>query len=251
YEDMVAAAHDAPLLKDFPVAACEGLDSRMLARVIDTKGAEAIPSLPEGAGWLVVELTGEDEPELERETQRLISESKSLDSAVLVSRPPDGRDAHAGWEDSAVPVDHLGDYLHDLMDLLDEHGLWAIPYGHFGDGCLHMRVDFPLEAPNGQEVMRDFMVAATKLVARYGGSVSGEHGDGRARSELLSLMYPPAALDLFTQVKRLFDPQHLLNPGVIVDPDALDESVRLTQLPLRQELPGKLAMAYQDESAGF
>ncbi len=269
YEDMVAAAHDAPLLGDFPVAACEGLDSRMLARVIDTKGAEAVPPLPEGAGWLVVELTGEDEAVLEKETQRLIAESKSLDSAVLgpqaaaevwairadgaglVSRTPDGRDAHAGWEDSAVPVDHLGDYLHDLMELLEEHGLWAIPYGHFGDGCLHMRVDFPLEDPNGGQVMRDFMVAATKLVARYGGSVSGEHGDGRARSELLRLMYTPAALDLFAQVKRLFDPRHLLNPGVIVDPDALDESVRLTQLPLRQELPGTLAMAYEGESAGF
>ena len=269
YADMVAAAHDAPLLKDFPVAACEGLDSRMLDRVIDTKGAEAVPPLPEGAGWLVVELTGEDEAELESETQRLIAESKSLDSAVLdakaaaevwairadgaglVSRTPDGRDAHAGWEDSAVPVDHLGDYLHDLMELLEEHGLWGIPYGHFGDGCLHMRVDFPLEDPNGGQVMRDFMVAATKLVARYGGSVSGEHGDGRARSELLRLMYTPAALDLFAQVKRLFDPQHLLNPGVIVDPDALDESVRLTQLPLRQELPGTLAMAYEGESAGF
>ena len=269
YADMVAAAHDAPLLKDFPVAACEGLDSRMLDRVIDTKGAEAVPPLPEGAGWLVVELTGEDEAALEAETQRLISESKALDSAVLdaraaaevwairadgaglVSRTPDGRDAHAGWEDSAVPVDHLGDYLHDLMELLEEHGLWAIPYGHFGDGCLHMRVDFPLADPNGGQVMRDFMVAATKLVARYGGSVSGEHGDGRARSELLRLMYTPAALDLFSQVKRLFDPQHLLNPGVIVDPDALDESVRLTQLPLRQELPGTLAMAYEGESAGF
>jgi FAD/FMN-containing dehydrogenase/Fe-S oxidoreductase len=269
YEDMVAAAHDAPLLKDFPVAACEGLDSRMLDRVIDTKGAEAVPDLPEGAGWLVVELTGEDEDELQRETQRLISESRSLDSAVLdaaaaaevwairadgaglVSRTPDGRDAHAGWEDSAVPVDHLGDYLHDLMELLDEHGLWAIPYGHFGDGCLHMRVDFPLEDPNGEQVMRDFMVAATKLVARYGGSVSGEHGDGRARSELLSLMYTPEAIDLFTQVKRLFDPQHLLNPGVIVDPDALTESLRLTQLPLAEALPGTLAMAYEGESAGF
>ncbi|WP_420095185.1 FAD-binding and (Fe-S)-binding domain-containing protein, partial [Brevibacterium sediminis] len=243
--------------------------SRMLDRVIDTKGAEAVPPLPEGAGWLVVELTGEDEAKLEAETQRLISESKSLDSTVLdaraaaevwairadgaglVSRTPDGRDAHAGWEDSAVPVDHLGDYLHDLMELLEEHGLWAIPYGHFGDGCLHMRVDFPLEDPNGGQVMREFMVAATKLVARYGGSVSGEHGDGRARSELLRLMYAPAALDLFAQVKRLFDPQHLLNPGVIVDPDALDESIRLTQLPLRQELPGTLAMAYEGESAGF
>ena len=269
YADMVAAAHDAPLLKDFPVAACEGLDSRMLDRVIDTKGAEAVPPLPEGAGWLVVELIGEDESALESETQRLISESKSLDTAVLdakaaaevwairadgaglVSRTPDGRDAHAGWEDSAVPVDHLGDYLHDLMELLEEHGLWGIPYGHFGDGCLHMRVDFPLEDPNGGQVMRDFMVAATKLVARYGGSVSGEHGDGRARSELLRLMYTPAALDLFAQVKRLFDPQHLLNPGVIVDPDALDESIRLTQLPLREELPGTLAMAYEGESAGF
>lgn len=269
YEDMVAAAHDAPLLKDFPVAACEGLDSRMLNRVIDTKGAEAVPTLPEGAGWLVVELTGEDEAEIEQETQRLIAESQALDSSVLdaaaaaevwairadgaglVSRTPDGRDAHAGWEDSAVPVDHLGDYLHDLMALLDEHGLWGIPYGHFGDGCLHMRVDFPLEDPTGPQVMRDFMVAATKLVARYGGSVSGEHGDGRARSELLSLMYTPAAIDLFAQVKKLFDPQHLLNPGVIVDPDALNESLRLTQLPLRQELPGQLAMAYEGESAGF
>ncbi|WP_228282672.1 FAD-binding and (Fe-S)-binding domain-containing protein [Brevibacterium atlanticum] len=269
YEDMVAAAHDAPLLKDFPVAACEGLDSRMLARVIETKGAEAVPTLPEGAGWLVVELTGEDEAALTQETQRLITESQSLDSAVLdaaaaaevwairadgaglVSRTPDGRDAHAGWEDSAVPVDHLGDYLHDLMDLLDEHGLWGIPYGHFGDGCLHMRVDFPLEDPDGPQIMRDFMVAATKLVARYGGSVSGEHGDGRARSELLRLMYTPAALDLFSQVKALFDPQHLLNPGVIVDPDALNESIRLTELPLRQELPGGLAMAYEGESAGF
>jgi FAD/FMN-containing dehydrogenase/Fe-S oxidoreductase len=269
YEDMVAAAHDAPLLKDFPVAACEGLDSRMLARVVETKGAEAVPTLPEGAGWLVVELTGEDEDELDRQTQRLIAESQSLDSAILdaaaaaevwairadgaglVSRTPDGRDAHAGWEDSAVPVDHLGDYLHDLMALLDEHGLWGIPYGHFGDGCLHMRVDFPLEDPDGPRIMRDFMVAATKLVARYGGSVSGEHGDGRARSELLRLMYTPAALDLFSQVKALFDPQHLLNPGVISDPDALNESIRLTELPLRQELPGGLAMAYEGESAGF
>lgn len=269
YEDMVAAAYDAPLLKDFPVAACEGIDSRMLDRVIHTKGAEAIPPLPEGGGWLVVELTGEDEAELAEETNRLIKESKSLDSAVLdaraaaevwairadgaglVSRTPDGRDAHAGWEDSAVPVDHLGDYLRDLMDLLTEHGLWGIPYGHFGDGCLHMRVDFPLEDPDGREVLRTFIEAATKLVARYGGSVSGEHGDGRARSELLRLMYRPEVLDLFTRVKELFDPQYLLNPGVIVDPDALDESLRLTQFPLREELPGELAMQYADDSSGF
>ncbi len=269
YEDMVAAARDAPLLQGYPVAACEGLDSRMLARVIETKGAEAVPALPAGAGWLVVELTGDDAEELQAQTVRLIEQSRALDAAVLdtrttaevwairadgaglVSRTPDGRDAHAGWEDSAVPVEHLGDYLHDLMALLTEHELWGIPYGHFGDGCLHMRVDFPLEAPNGREVLRSFMVAATKLVARYGGSVSGEHGDGRARSELLRLVYPPAVLELFTQVKELFDPQHLLNPGVIVDPDALDESLRLTSLPLREELTGNLGMRFDGEAAGF
>ncbi|RBP62218.1 FAD/FMN-containing dehydrogenase [Brevibacterium sanguinis] len=269
YADMVAAAHDAPLLRNFPVAACEGLDSRMLDRVIETKGARAVPPLPTGAGWLVVELTGDDEAELRTQTARLIAESRSLDAAVLdaraaaevwairadgaglVSRTPDGRDAHAGWEDSAVPVEHLGDYLRELMDLLTEHGLWGIPYGHFGDGCLHMRVDFPLEEPHGREALRSFMVAATKLVARYGGSVSGEHGDGRARSELLQLAYPPAVLDLFKQVKELFDPRYLLNPGVIVDPDALDESLRLTQLPLRRELPGPLGMRYDEEAAGF
>ncbi len=269
YEDMVAAAHDAPLLRDFPVAACEGLDSRMLDRVAETKGADALPLLPAGAGWLVVELTGDDAAVLEAQTARLIETSRALDAALLdasataevwairadgaglVSRTPDGRDAHAGWEDSAVPVVHLGDYLRDLMALLTEHGLWGIPYGHFGDGCLHMRVDFPLEEPNGREVLRRFMVAATKLVARYGGSVSGEHGDGRARSELLRLVYPPSVLGLFKQVKELFDPQHLLNPGVVVDPDALDESLRLTSLPLREELTGELGMRYDEEAAGF
>lgn len=269
YPDMVAAAHDAPLLGDFPVAACEGLDSRMLDRVVAAKGAEAVPRLPDGAGWLVVELTGDDEAVLAGQTQRLIAEARAGDAAVLdadaaaevwairadgaglVSRTPDGRDAHAGWEDSAVPVEHLGDYLRDLMDLLDGHGLWGIPYGHFGDGCLHMRVDFPLEAAGGTTVMRDFLVAATRLVARYGGSVSGEHGDGRARSELLPLLYPPEVIDLFRAVKELFDPRHLLGPGVIVDPDPLDAAIRLTRLPMRERLPGELAMAYPGDADGF
>ena len=269
YEDMVAAAHDAPLLKDFPVAACEGLDSRMLDRVIETKGAEAVPRLPEGAGWLVVELTGEDEAVLVDETKRLIRESDAVDSAVLgpqaaaevwairadgaglVSRTPDGRDAHAGWEDSAVPVDNLGDYLRDLMELLTEHGLWGIPYGHFGDGCLHMRVDFPLEDPEGPEVMRISWSRRRSSWRATEDPFRVSMVMVRARSELLSLVYRPEVLDLFKEVKELFDPQYLLNPGVIVDPDALNESLRLTQLPLREELPGSLAMSYEGESAGF
>ena len=269
YPDMVAAARDAPLLRDFPVAACEGLDERMLDRVVAAKGAGAVPALPQGAGWLVVELTGDDADMLAGQGQRLIDESRALDAAVvdaataaeiwairadgagLVSRTPDGRDAHAGWEDSAVPVEHLGGYLRDLMDLLDAHGLWGIPYGHFGDGCVHMRVDFPLEAPDGRAVLRRFLVAATELVAGYGGSVSGEHGDGRARSELLPLLYPPEIIALFRAVKELFDPRHLLGPGVIVDPDPLDASIRLAEVPHRTPLPGPLAMAYAGEAEGF
>ncbi|WP_236866077.1 FAD-binding and (Fe-S)-binding domain-containing protein [Brevibacterium daeguense] len=245
YPDMPAAADDVPVLRRFSATACEGMDRRMLDRLIATKGPAAVPQMPAGGGWLVVELAGDDEAALAEQARELVGASAAddamilpgaaaapiwkirADGAGLVSRTPDGRDAHAGWEDSAVPPERLGDYLRDLMGLLDEHGLWALPYGHFGDGCLHMRVDFPLEADDGRQKMRDFMFAAADLVARHGGSVSGEHGDGRARSELLPRIYSPAAIALFARVKQLFDPRGLLNPGVMVDPDPLDGGIRL------------------------
>ncbi|WP_024475893.1 FAD-binding and (Fe-S)-binding domain-containing protein, partial [Arthrobacter sp. CAL618] len=144
--------------------------------------------------------------------------------------------AHAGWEDAAVPPERLGDYLREFDELLLTHHLTGFPFGHFGDGCVHIRLDFPL-AHHGTTVFREFLTDAAKLVARYGGSLSGEHGDGRARSELLPYMYSPAAIALFGKVKGILDPDNILNPGILVNPEPLDANVRVAEAgPLRSRL---------------
>ncbi len=260
YPDMAAAADDVPVLRTFPVTACEGLERRMLDRLVESKGAAAVPQMPAGGGWMIVELAGDSAQQLHEQADALIAASHADDAMVpdqpepiwkiradgagLVSRTPDGRDAHAGWEDSAVPPEHLGDYIRELMKLLDEHGLWALPYGHFGDGCLHMRVDFPLDRDGGRQVMRDFMFDAAALVAKFGGSVSGEHGDGRARGELLPRMFSPTVMELFAQVKHLFDPTGTLNPGVIVDPPPLDADIRIAQVRPGDMAPIRPALGF-------
>jgi Fe-S oxidoreductase len=170
------------------------------------------------------------------------------DGAGLAGRAPSGRPGYAGWEDAAVPPAKIGAYLRDFDDLVDRHGLSSMPYGHLGDGCVHVRLDFPLDRPDGPAAFRSFLSDAADLVVSYGGSLSGEHGDGRARSELLPKMYSPAAMDLFRQLKRAFDPANLLNPGNLVDPDPVDANIRVAQArPVRQ----KLALAYHSDHGDF
>jgi Fe-S oxidoreductase len=147
-------------------------------------------------------------------------------AARSLSRP-----AHSGWEDAAVPPEKLGGYLRAFDALLRESGLDGVPYGHFGDGCVHVRIDIELDDEDGRRRFREFTEAGADLVASYGGSMSGEHGDGRARSELLGRMYSAEALALMGQVKQLLDPAGLLNPGVLVDPEPLDGSLRLASAP--------------------
>jgi Fe-S oxidoreductase len=129
-----------------------------------------------------------------------------------------------------VPAEHLGSYLRDFDRLLGDHGFDGLPYGHFGDGCVHVRIDFPLTEGDGAEVYQTFVKEAAQLVAGYGGSLSGEHGDGRARSELLPVMYSAAAIELFGQVKAAFDPGNVLNPGVLVDPQPVNADLRAAAL---------------------
>ena len=138
--------------------------------------------------------------------------------------------AYPGWEDAAVPPARLGDYLRDFDALLTDFGLDALPYGHFGDGCVHARIDFPLTSAGGSDTYRRFVEQAATIAASYGGSMSGEHGDGRARGALLPAMYSPAAIALFGQVKAAFDPDDLLNPGVLVDPAPVDADLRTAGL---------------------
>ncbi|HEX7590006.1 MAG TPA: FAD-linked oxidase C-terminal domain-containing protein, partial [Demequinaceae bacterium] len=129
----------------------------------------------------------------------------------------------------AVPPANLGAYLRDFDVLMDRHGLHGQPYGHFGDGCVHVRLDIPLGTDGS--ALRAFMEEAAALVSRHGGSLSGEHGDGRARSELLAAMYSPDAIRAFGEIKGLFDPENLLNPGIIVDPRPLDADLRRPAAP--------------------
>ena len=139
------------------------------------------------------------------------------DGAGLAARSL-SRPAHSGWEDAAVPPARLGGYLRDFDALLADAGLDGVPYGHFGDGCVHVRIDFELEDRAGRGRFRSFLDDAADLAVAHGGSLSGEHGDGRARSALLPRMYDAHALALFARVKGILDPGGLLNPGVLVDP---------------------------------
>ncbi|MFI6367734.1 FAD-binding and (Fe-S)-binding domain-containing protein [Nocardia sp. NPDC050630] len=260
---MVAAAAAVPAILAFSPIACEGLDSR-ITDVVRALRPGAVPEMPRGTGWLFVEFAGEDRAELEGMVAAIASVSGALDwrlvasaaeaaalwkiredGSGLVARTPSGRPAHAGWEDAAVPPEHLADYLVRFEDLLSNYGLTGVPYGHFGDGCVHVRIDFELEDGRGRQRYEDFLDEAARLVGSYGGSMSGEHGDGRARSSLLAHMYSPEAIDLFRAVKHHFDPAGLMNPGIIVDPVAASADVRYLPAPTRRT---PLAFAYPNDA---
>ena len=188
-----------------------------------------MPELPRGAGWLFVEVAGaEDVPpagELARRAVEDPAEAAALwrireAGAGLASRSL-SRPAYAGWEDAAVPPGAPGAWLRDFEALLADHGLRTVPYGHFGDGCVHARIDFEFDE-SGRRRFRAFLTACATALQDYGGSLSGEHGDGRARSELLPLMYDDASLALFGAVKAICDPAGVFNPGVLVDPAPVD-----------------------------
>jgi len=244
YPDMAAAADAVGTVLPLRPVACEGIDARIV-EVVRRRG-RAVPELPKGSGWLLVELGGDSAAEAEAAAGRLAraagealaarvladpAEAAAIwrireDGAGFGGRSPAGAPAWAGWEDAAVPPERLGAYLRDFEALLADHGLGGIPYGHFGDGCMHVRIDFPFDRPEGRATYRAFVEQAAELVAGYGGSMSGEHGDGRARSELLPRMYPPAALEAMAAVKAVLDPRDLLNPGVLVRPRPLDADLR-------------------------
>lgn len=260
----VAEAADAVphLLAAAPgrLIACEGMDSRLVALV---RGAgKRVPTLPEGESWLFVEAAGEDALDVLARVkevsgavgERMIEEVR--EAAALWKIREDGAGlagislqtpAHSGWEDAAVPPEHLGAWMREFEALMKDFGLQGYPYGHFGDGCIHCRIDFPFKHgdPDSTQVFAEFMAACAQELRKYGGSLSGEHGDGRVRSSLLPTMYSQASLDLFAAAKQICDPQNLLNPGIITAPDggaavSHTDDIRPTQPKADLPWPGML-----------
>ncbi|MEU2929973.1 FAD-linked oxidase C-terminal domain-containing protein [Streptomyces sp. NPDC007251] len=223
--------------------------------------------LPKGGAWLFVETGGESAAEARARAEAIVRAADVVDSLVVTdpaaqrtlwriredasgtaTRMPDGSEAWPGWEDCAVPPARLGAYLRDFRALLSAHGLRGTPYGHFGDGCIHVRIDFDLLTEAGIGRFRRFSEELADLVVAHGGSLSGEHGDGQARAELLPRMYGAELVSLFERAKALWDPDDLLNPGMLVRPARLDENLRFSVLPRE---PVDVAFGYPADGGDF
>ena len=278
YPDIGAAADAVPAIVEHEPIALEGVDHYLVRdEQIKDMNAEALEQLQAGRGFLMVQLGGADTDESDRRAHAMLDalgeseqdpsvsffdDPEREDEMWLVRESGLGATAHVphrpdtwpGWEDSAVPVDRLGDYVRDLRRLFEEFGYAGETgpaiYGHFGQGCVHTRIPFDLLTAEGVATYRRFLERAADLVASYGGSLSGEHGDGQARGELLSRMFGREVVGLFEQVKALFDPQDLMNPGKVVHPRRLDEDLRLgAGWEPRQPLP--LFFDYPDDEHSF
>ncbi len=261
YDDMASAADAVvPMLKFHPQA-IEGFDSSLVDRIRVVKSSVSIPELPAGASFLFVETGGDTAEEAAEAMRGIVKVSGALahrivpdtkeatrlwairaDGAGLAGRTEKNVEAWPGWEDAAIPPRNLGPYLRELDQLLTSHGISGQKYGHFGEGCVHMRLDFPLR--DNVPAFRDFMEVAADLAVKHEGTITGEHGDGRARSELLSRQYSPAAIQAFAEIKGLFDPANHLNPGVIVDPRPIDVDLRRPHAPVVKRLKG---FAFEDD----
>jgi FAD/FMN-containing dehydrogenase len=252
YPDIFSAADAAPAVARHQPEQLEGLDERLITFERERRmNPEALRLLPEGGGWLMVIFSGDTKDEADAKARALIDELRGTEHEPTVrfyddpehekeladvrevalgatARVPDMPDTWEGWEDSAVPPDRLGDYLRDLAKLYDEFGYsGAALYGHFGQGCVHTRIPFDLVTADGIAVFRRFIERAADLVVSYGGSFSGEHGDGQSRGELLPKMFGDDLVRAFGQVKAIFDPGNRMNPGKVVAPYRLDENLRL------------------------
>lgn len=251
HRDLVTAADQVPGLLAHDLLGLEGLDGSLVAgaRRPGRPPSPGVELLPPGRAWLLAEVGGEsraqaraaadelarvvgadggpptrvvDDPAAQRDLWRVRADGLGAITFVPGQRPKLG-----GWEDAAVAPEHLGGYLRGLQRLLADHGLTAGVYGHFGDGCVHTKIDFDHATAAGRATFRHVVEQAADLVVAHGGSLSGEHGDGQARGELLARMYGTELVDAFRDFTSLWDPEGLLNPGRVVDARPLDADLRL------------------------
>ena len=270
YPGPFGAADAAPGFLDLAPLTIEGMDVALIAALRAARPADQrYKLLPDGEGWLFIETGGATGTEAEAAAQavaaraaqtggtsRIVTDPAAMRTlwgireagAGILTRGADGREAWPGWEDTAVPPEQLGPYLREFRKLMDDHGRRGAYYGHFGDGCVHIRIDFDLITAAGIAGFRRFITEAADLVTAHGGSLSGEHGDGQARSELLPRMYSPAMIAAFAEFKGIWDPRDRMNPGAVVRPRRLDADVRVYVEGPRPAVRTHLAFAHDNGS---
>ncbi|HEU4649535.1 MAG TPA: FAD-binding and (Fe-S)-binding domain-containing protein [Gemmatimonadales bacterium] len=251
YPDVYTAADQVPEILPHKPTGLEGMD-RCLFDWVRAKGDHDadIALLPPGGGWLLVEFGGESKQDSDQQARALMDQlkrSQTPPSMKLFDDPseeeriwkvregglgstawvPGHPDTWEGWEDSAVPPDKVGAYLRDFNGLLDRYGYETSLYGHFGQGCVHCRIPFDLYTAEGIRKFRAFLADASDLIVKYGGSFSGEHGDGQSRAELLPKLFGPELMQAFREFKAIWDPEGRMNPGKVVDPYPITSNLRL------------------------
>ncbi|HET7573333.1 MAG TPA: FAD-linked oxidase C-terminal domain-containing protein [Gaiellaceae bacterium] len=255
YPDVYEAGRQVPWIMEHRPIALEAIDHVLFEDEMDKNmhpsALSELPANDRDGAWLLVQFGADSQEEARELAERFHrdalkhgvqeSEISIFDDADQASDlwqvregglgatafPPDGRDHWPGWEDSAVPPERVGDYMADLKRLYDKHGLRGAMYGHVGQGCVHSRISFDLRTADGIRTYRAFMEEAADLVVSYGGTLSGEHGDGQQRAELLPKQYGEEIVDAFREFKRIWDPDWKMNPGKVVDPYRLDEHLKL------------------------
>jgi FAD/FMN-containing dehydrogenase/Fe-S oxidoreductase len=251
YPDVFTAAEEVPHILTFGPIGLEGMDDylRRFLRRKKRLGPNEVDPLPAGTGWLLVEFGGDTPQEARERAEAMVASLMNRASKPSVKFPdsreaaliwevrksglgataflPDGKHTWPGWEDAAVPPENLAPYLRDFAALRDRFGYESALYGHFGDGCVHLRLDFDLVSPEGIAKFVRFLDEAGDLIAKYRGSMSGEHGDGQARAHLLPKMFGPELVQAFREFKRIWDPDNKMNPGKVVDAFGPDENLRL------------------------
>ena len=250
FDDIASAADWVPFCNEFGPIALEGMDQSMFRHLqLKHKSTAAREDFPGGNAWLIVEFGADERERAIAKADELCAAITARDPAIahavvtdaakmkaiwevreaglgITAKIPDEADTYPGWEDSAVEPARLGDYLRALQQLFERYGYHASLYGHFGQACVHCRINFDLFTRAGIEKYERFVHDAAHLCVKFGGSLSGEHGDGQSRGELLPIMYGDELVQAFWEFKSAWDPDDKMNPGKVVHPYRIDQNLR-------------------------